>query len=105
MDKIQQLQKEIKTLEEQAGEMDVHDYEGLYKILVVAYFKQKDITELMQEVNPVQNPEMVAELAAAKDLIKAQLEEISSMDKTLAGYIEEIDACDQILSKIKNLAG
>ena len=99
MDKITQLTQEIEALETQAGALQVDDYEELYKILVVAYFKAKDINELHADVNPVLNLDMVEELATANDLNKLQHDEILVLTNSNSYMNEQLASIEKIISK------
>ena len=73
MNKIIELKQDIEVIEENAGHLDEKDYEALYKLLAVAYFKAKDIIELQEGANP-----MVDDSVALKaELLEASQEIIA----------------------------
>jgi len=51
MNQIDKLKAEIKEIEDN---IDTDDKELLYDVLIIAFFKAKDIIELYDEANPVQ---------------------------------------------------
>jgi len=70
MNVITKLKEEIQAIEDQAGQLDEKDYEALYKLLAVAYFKAKDVIELLEGENPI-----IDDSAALKEeLIQANQE-------------------------------
>ena len=72
MSKIQKLTDQIASIEEEAGQLDEHDYEALYKLLAVAYFAAKDIIELQQENLPLV-PETPSESSEDITALKEQI--------------------------------
>ena len=52
MTKPEQLLEEIVAIEAKAPGLDQSDFEGLYTLLIEAYFKAKDVIVHLQEVTP-----------------------------------------------------
>ena len=123
MNKIEQLTKQIQSIEEEAGQLDVHDYESLYKLLAVAYFAAKDIIELQQGNLPIVEDnaskvayndlqdaldvalEQVRVLEAWKDGANLESETLRNESKILTAsndkYVKTLNSIEQLIADAK----
>ena len=86
MNKIETLKAEIKAIEADLPQDTTADdyHKRLYEILVVAFFKAKDIIELYDDVNPViEEPVDDGALVAANLIISDQGLEIEECKKVI----------------------
>ena len=81
---IAKLLKEIEEIEEQAGGIDPEDKTSLYELLIIAYFKAKDIIVAQAEIVPkpikVIDTDRINELEFALEQSSKALEQ-SQIDK------------------------
>lgn len=97
MNKIEQLKQEALDLEASVDENWAK--EDLYDVLVVAYFKYKDIVQLLeQNVTPIDTS--AEELAKANDIIERQRIELAEQH----GKCLEIDKLNQYIDNMKEQA-
>jgi hypothetical protein len=94
MTKLQELNNTITNSEEAAGLLDPKDYEGLYKILVVAYFAAKDIIALQDPLNVVLEDVNMGLLEDEVDSLKTQLVIAKA---TIAQKEEYVDSLNTIV--------
>lgn len=94
MNQIDKLKQAIAEIEDQAGQMDPTDYEGLYKLLATAYFMAKDI--IAMPTAPAVDTTEVEGLRAAAELLRQRNEEqrVELMDAT-----KMLEAIVAIISK------
>lgn len=102
MNKIEQLTKQIQSIEEEAGQLDVHDYESLYKLLAVAYFAAKDIIELQQGNLPIveDNASKVA-YNDLQDALDVALTNVNAITMQLDEANNKIKDFDEALCKCR----
>ena len=97
MNKIEQLKQEALDLEASVDENWAK--EDLYDVLVVAYFKYKDIVQLLeQNVTPIDTS--AEELAKANDIIERQRIELAEQH----GKCLEVDNLNQYIANMKEQA-
>jgi len=110
MNKIDQLKADIVEIEEN---IDTEDKSLLYDILIIAYFKAKDIIELYDEANPVQqvddtSSETAEELVRAKETITSLGEKVADIGTKLEAEIaSNTAACmerDKYLTILKTIS-
>ena len=91
MNAIDTLKKEIAEIELQAGSLNPEDYKALYKLLVVAYHKVKDINGHMEKANPAP--------LGSKDDNTNWKELVESLESTITTLTEQRDNLDGEVSE------
>ena len=89
----QQLKDQIEELETQASTTSPDDKEALYDLLVVAFFKAKDLITLLEDEKPSDVSEVLGkEITSLKANLDSLRTDYKDCSEALANRIQEIDA-------------
>jgi hypothetical protein len=86
---IEQLKKEIDAIEEQAVVIDANDKEALYDLLVVSYYKLKDVVALLE----------AEEIPDVSEVVEEELSSLRAFVGSLQADYKDLETAKAIVER------
>jgi hypothetical protein len=102
---IEKLKKEIIEIEQQAGELSIDDKEALYDLLVVAFFKAKDLIALLEAEKTQEVPEVSEEeLSSLRATVASLQGDNKDLKESITNISHELQSCMELFKERKTKA-